>query len=183
MNMHSFMNIPSRFVVGVSTLLVIFVLFASLQYWLRYIFEVDTDGGGGCIINDTVSSLLTTTEDERALQESIEVSEILPNCGIATECPPDTFPVHIYTGQDKDDRPKLCVLGKYVISGGGAGAAGGGRGLNASHSGDAGRMSVVSVHNFDLYSQNSSQLERWLEARVRQWDIIIAFTSTRPPRN
>ncbi|XP_039281076.1 uncharacterized protein LOC120350658 isoform X2 [Nilaparvata lugens] len=174
--MHSFMNIHSRFVVGVSTFVVAFILVALVQYWLGHISEVDADGEGGCTMNDTLSSL-STTEDDREPQEVIEISEILPNCGIPTECPPDTFPVHIYTGQDKDDRPKLCVLGKYVISGNMAtsGGGGGGRGLNVALV-ETRHMSIVSVQNFDLYSQNSSALESWLDERVRERDIIIAFT-------
>lgn len=46
------------------------------------------------------------------MQGFIEVSEILPNCGIKELCPEDSFPVHVYTGQDKDDQPKLCIRGK-----------------------------------------------------------------------
>lgn len=50
--------------------------------------------------------------EQRQVQDFIEISEILPNCGIKEQCPEESFPVHIYTGQDKDDQPKLCIRGK-----------------------------------------------------------------------
>ncbi|CAB0013462.1 unnamed protein product, partial [Nesidiocoris tenuis] len=99
--------------------------------------------------------------------EEIRISEIYPNCGIRYTCPEDTFPVHIYTGQDKDDQPKLCILGKYL--------AGGGRGLNFAVI-EPRYMQLVLFQNYDLYSHNSSALETLLTYGINMNDIVIAFT-------
>jgi hypothetical protein len=45
-------------------------------------------------------------------QEKIVVSSILKNCGMREECKPDEFPVHVYTGKDNQDEPKICVDGR-----------------------------------------------------------------------
>lgn len=42
----------------------------------------------------------------------IEIIEILPNCGLQTICSNNAFPIHIYTGKNKTDFPKLCIMGK-----------------------------------------------------------------------
>lgn len=87
-------------------------------YWYNFFLSYETR---------TVSSDINYTNDEYTPREynsqsDIRISEIYPNCGLKRQCPDDSFPVHIYTGQDKNDRPKLCVQGKYL--------GGGGRGLN-----------------------------------------------------
>lgn len=97
----------------------------------------------------------------------IKISEIYPNCGLKYQCPDNTFPVHIYTGQDKDDQPKLCIQGKYL--------GGGGRGLNIAVIENK-YLQLVSMQTFDLYSHNSSSLESWLTNSLQDGDIIIAFT-------
>uniref|UniRef100_A0A0A9WLM6 Alpha-1,3-mannosyl-glycoprotein 2-beta-N-acetylglucosaminyltransferase n=1 Tax=Lygus hesperus TaxID=30085 RepID=A0A0A9WLM6_LYGHE len=99
--------------------------------------------------------------------EEIRVSEIYPNCGIRYICPEETFPVHIYTGQDKDDQPKLCIQGKYL--------AGGGRGLNFAVI-EPKRLQLVYLQNYDLYSHNSTALETMLTYGINIDDIVIAFT-------
>ncbi|XP_075219830.1 protein O-linked-mannose beta-1,2-N-acetylglucosaminyltransferase 1-like isoform X2 [Lycorma delicatula] len=150
------------------------LLLATAQYWLGHLLDTDYTISGIGSKYDVINVTLLTAgvEDERQIQEFIEVSEILPNCGIQSECPQNTFPVHIYTGQDKDDQPKLCVHGKYIIGGN---INGGGRGLNAAII-ESTHLNIVSVQNFDLYSQNSSTLEVWLVNQVHENDIIIAFT-------
>ncbi|XP_014285919.1 protein O-linked-mannose beta-1,2-N-acetylglucosaminyltransferase 1 [Halyomorpha halys] len=114
--------------------------------------------------NTTVDNLGVPRE---SLKSEIKISEIYPNCGLKHVCSDNTFPVHIYTGQDKDDQPKLCVQGKYV--------GGGGRGLNIAVI-ETKYLQLVSMQTFDLYSHNSSSLESWLTNSLQDDDIIIAFT-------
>uniref|UniRef100_A0A1B6KQP2 Alpha-1,3-mannosyl-glycoprotein 2-beta-N-acetylglucosaminyltransferase n=1 Tax=Graphocephala atropunctata TaxID=36148 RepID=A0A1B6KQP2_9HEMI len=148
----------------------IILLVSSTQNWLSYLFdEANAQQNGN---DSSFNTSLTEVGERRSIQDFIEVSEILPNCGIKEQCPEDSFPVHIYTGQDKDDQPKLCIHGKYLI---GNNINGGGRGLNAAIV-DAVHFQVVAVHNFDLYSQNSTSLELWLAKQVMDNDIIIVFT-------
>ena len=49
------------------------------------------------------------------------------NCGLPEMCKETEFPVHVYTGKDKDDEPKICVDGKYVMA---KGINDAGRGIN-----------------------------------------------------
>ncbi|XP_014248464.1 protein O-linked-mannose beta-1,2-N-acetylglucosaminyltransferase 1-like [Cimex lectularius] len=111
-----------------------------------------------------------TTDDyntKELLSDEVRISEIYPNCGLQYTCPDNTFPVHVYTGEDKDDQPRLCVFGKYY--------GGGGRGLNIAVV-DAKYLQIVTLQNFDLYSQNSTSLELWLASYLRVNDIVIVFT-------
>lgn len=66
----------------------------------------------------------------------------------------------------------MFLLGTSLI---GNNINGGGRGLNAAIV-DSEHFQVVGVNNFDLYSQNSTSLERWLATQVLPNDIIIVFT-------
>ncbi|XP_046405882.1 protein O-linked-mannose beta-1,2-N-acetylglucosaminyltransferase 1-like isoform X2 [Ischnura elegans] len=109
---------------------------------------------------------------KRHFQEIIEIGEILPNCGLPQTCPDDSFPVHLYTGQDKDDQPRLCVLGKYII---GSDINGGGRGLNVAII-EPVHFQVVSVQNFDTYNKDGGDFEAFLLNEVLMDDIIILFT-------
>ncbi|CAH0776680.1 unnamed protein product [Bemisia tabaci] len=104
---------------------------------------------------------------------SFEIKEILPNCGIPYECMNDTFPVHLYTGENKSDFPKLCVFGKYVLA---EGVNGVGRGLNAAIV-DPSHGEILAVHNFDTYlAPSSPTLEEWLQKMMELDDILIIFT-------
>ncbi|KAK6029316.1 hypothetical protein OSTOST_04572, partial [Ostertagia ostertagi] len=80
-------------------------------------------------------------------------------CGMATPCGPDEIPMHFFTGEHKDDWPRLCVGGRMVFD---HDLNGAGRGLNlVSIEPKTGRVS--SVAHFDTYQDESSALEEWLE--------------------
>lgn len=65
--------------------------------------------------------------------KTIAYGSSVQNCGLERACQDDEFAVHVYTGKDNNDEPKICVNGKYVIS----------KGLN-----DAGRgINIVVVSN------------------------------------
>ncbi|KAF6200203.1 hypothetical protein GE061_006506 [Apolygus lucorum] len=76
------------------------IVAASNPY--AYLWSADFTGGALIEENSSNPEYLFTDRNPE-----IRVSEIYPNCGIRYICPEDTFPVHIYTGQDKDDQPKL----------------------------------------------------------------------------
>lgn len=57
----------------------------------------------------------------------IAVGNAIKNCGLPEKCKSNEFAVHVYTGKDNNDEPKICVDGKYVIA---KGINDAGRGLN-----------------------------------------------------
>lgn len=107
----------------------------------------------------------------------IKIGEILPNCGLKSPCKDNEFSVHIYTGKDHNDQPKLCVDGKYIIS---KEINGGGRGINVAVI-DNVTQTVVRVSHFDTYERDSTALETLL-LTLRPGDIIILLTFDEPTR-
>lgn len=63
------------------------------------------------IIHDSIVIGYYILENDEE-NSKIEVIEILPNCGLQTICSDNAFPVHIYTGKNRTDFPKLCIMGK-----------------------------------------------------------------------
>ena len=45
-------------------------------------------------------------------KDQIGVWGFVKNCGMREECKPDEFAVHVYTGKNDKDEPKICVDGK-----------------------------------------------------------------------
>lgn len=45
-------------------------------------------------------------------QEQIAVANVVKNCGLREECKANEFAVHVYTGKDDKDEPKICVDGR-----------------------------------------------------------------------
>ena len=43
---------------------------------------------------------------------AVKLGEELPNCGVKEECGADGFPVHMYSGLENREGPKICVSGK-----------------------------------------------------------------------
>lgn len=46
------------------------------------------------------------------VSDGIQVSSFVDNCGLSHDCPKDHFSVHLFTGRDNHEYPKLCVDGK-----------------------------------------------------------------------
>lgn len=81
----------------------------------------------------------------------IAVGTIVQNCGLSDTCKEDEFSVHVYTGKDNNDEPKICVDGKYVIS----------KGIN-----DAGRgLNIVVVSN-DKEVIRTGHFDTWKEGNT-----------------
>ncbi|CAF1025896.1 unnamed protein product [Adineta ricciae] len=103
-------------------------------------------------------------------QGNITIGTSIENCGLAEVCKSDEFAVHLYTGKDNNDEPKICVNGHYVIS---KGINNAGRGLNiavVSHN-----KEVIRIGHFDTWQDDSTNLEIFLE-NLEDDAIIIVVT-------
>ncbi|CAL1292249.1 unnamed protein product [Larinioides sclopetarius] len=118
------------------------------------------------LANETVSSL-----------HAIHIGEIVPHCGLPKTCSKDEFSVHLYTGKDHTDEPRLCVDGKYIIS---KSVNEGGRGLNVAIIDNLTRT-IIRVSHFDTYEKESNGLETML-LTLRPGDILILITFDEPSR-
>ncbi|ETN82170.1 hypothetical protein NECAME_08099 [Necator americanus] len=79
--------------------------------------------------------------------------------------------MHFFTGEHKDDSPRLCVGGYMVFD---RGLNNAGRGLNlAAVEPKTGRIS--SVAHFDTYQDDSTALEEWLE-NVSLGDVVAVVS-------
>ncbi len=90
----------------------------------------------------------------------IAVGPSIKNCGLADMCKDNEFAVHVYTGKDKDDEPKICVDGKYVI----------GKGIN-----DAGRgINIVVVSNGKEVIR-TGHFDTWQEGKINETVLKFSF--------
>ncbi|VDM72479.1 unnamed protein product, partial [Strongylus vulgaris] len=100
----------------------------------------------------------------RNADQTVELGSKWKWCGMETRCAPEEIPMHFFTGESKDDSPRMCVGGYMVFD---RGLNNAGRGLNVvSVEPKTGRVS--SVAHFDTYEDaysfaDSSKLEEWLE--------------------
>ncbi|CAN8018111.1 unnamed protein product [Ixodes persulcatus] len=125
-----------------------------------------------------LNALKVDTEYETVhIVPAISVGDRVPNCGLQDPCSEDSFAVHIFTGQDHHDQPRLCVDGKYIL---GTNLNNGGRGINVAVIDSVTRF-VQRVSHFDTYEEDSSQLETLL-LNLRQGDILILLTFDEPTR-
>ena len=51
-------------------------------------------------------------KEEQKANKDDKVGIELPNCGIKDGCGLNSFPVHLYTGRENKDGPKICIGGK-----------------------------------------------------------------------
>ncbi|CAF3773594.1 unnamed protein product [Rotaria sordida] len=100
----------------------------------------------------------------------IVVSKTVENCGLFQTCKENEFAVHVYTGKDNNDEPKICVDGKYVIS---KGINDAGRGLNIVVVSNG--KEIIRTGHFDTWKDDSTNLEIFLE-NLEDNVIIIAVT-------
>ncbi|CAF0720231.1 unnamed protein product [Brachionus calyciflorus] len=102
--------------------------------------------------------------------DQIIVGSFVKNCGLREECKPDEFAVHVYTGKDDKDEPKICVDGRYVIA---RGINDAGRGINMVIVGNG--KEVIKTAHFDTYTEDSTNLEIFLEGLYDNV-VVIAVT-------
>ncbi|CAJ0931048.1 unnamed protein product, partial [Mesorhabditis belari] len=105
------------------------------------------------------------------VRSDVRLGEFWENCGRDQPCGSEEMPMHFYSGQNKDDTPKMCVAEKYVFS---KDLNAGGRGLNVAVI-DPKSRAVVRVGHFDTYEQESSGLERFLDL-VEPGQIVAAVS-------
>lgn len=178
-----------RLVLAVSLLYILF------RPWLSWKGYGSRDGdyaqgsnSTGSVYEDTQIGMTSLTGFLNALKVDTEseiihvvpaimIGERVPNCGLPEPCAEDSFAVHIFTGKDHHDQPRLCVDGKYIL---GANLNGGGRGMNVAVIDSVTRF-VQHVSHFDTYEDDSSQLETLL-LNLRQGDILILLTFDEPTR-
>jgi hypothetical protein len=81
----------------------------------------------------------------------IVIGTLIENCGLTEMCKNDEFPIHVYTGKDNNDEPKICVDGKYFIS----------KGIN-----DAGRgLNIVVISNGKQVIR-TGHFDTWQEGKI-----------------
>ncbi|CCD66977.1 ILEI/PANDER domain-containing protein [Caenorhabditis elegans] len=83
------------------------------------------------------------------------------NCGMDRPCnEADTIPVHFFSGEHKDDHPKMCIGGRMLFD---KDLNSAGRGLNLAML-EPKTGKVTAVAHFDTYEDESHGLEEWLDA-------------------
>ncbi|RNA19337.1 O-linked-mannose beta-1-2-N-acetylglucosaminyltransferase 1-like [Brachionus plicatilis] len=103
-------------------------------------------------------------------QDQILVGNYLKNCGLRDDCKAEEFAVHVYTGKNDRDEPRICVDGRYVIA---RGINDAGRGINIVVVGNG--KEVLKTAHFDTYVEDSTNLEIFLEG-LNDNVVIIAVT-------
>jgi hypothetical protein len=92
--------------------------------------------------------------------EKIAVGTSIKNCGLPEMCKENEFAVHVYSGKDNNDEPKICVDGKYVMA----------KGIN-----DAGRgINVVIVSNGKEVIR-TGHFDTWQEGEIDKYFLMVFF--------
>ena len=103
------------------------------------------------LVGQITSLTFPTMEVNKA--EKIAIGSSVRNCGLENMCQENEFAVHVYTGKDNNDEPKICVDGKYIIS----------KGIN-----DAGRgLNIVVVSNGKEVIR-TGHFDTWLQGNVKK---------------
>ena len=79
------------------------------------------------------------------------VGALIKNCGLPERCKDNEFAVHVYTGKDNNDEPKICVDGKYVMA---KGINDAGRGINIVVVSNG--KEVIRTGHFDTWQEGPS---------------------------
>ncbi|KAJ1359576.1 hypothetical protein KIN20_018342 [Parelaphostrongylus tenuis] len=136
------------------------------QHMIEGCFKVPFGDMVAFNVSDGLSNIQRIdVEKMAALSGSLSANRVVrlgpewKGCGIPEKCTSDEIPMHFFTGEHKDDWPRLCV-GGYMVFDHGLNDAG--RGLNlVSIEPKTGRVS--SVAHFDTYQDESTALEQWLD--------------------
>lgn len=100
--------------------------------------------------------------------DKIAVAASINNCGLTEKCSDNQFPVHVYTGRDNNDEPKICVDGKYVIA---KGINDAGRGLNIAVVSNG--KEVIRTGHFDTWQEGRFGLEIQLCYREKYFCLSL----------
>lgn len=86
----------------------------------------------------------------------LSVGTSIKNCGLIEPCKDDEFAVHLYTGKDKNDEPKICVDGKYVMA---KGINDAGRGINIVVVSNG--KEVIRTGHFDTWQEGKNNYTKF----------------------
>ncbi|CAF1137046.1 unnamed protein product [Didymodactylos carnosus] len=100
---------------------------------------------------------------------AIAIGSTLTNCGLPEQCKDNEFSVHVYTGKDNNDEPKICIDGKYVMA---KGINDAGRGLNIVIVSNG--KEIIRTGHFDTWQDDSTNLEIFLENLEDNVILIVA---------
>lgn len=89
--------------------------------------------------------------------DKIAVGTSIKNCGLPDMCKDNEFAVHVYTGKDNNDEPKICVDGKYVMA---KGINDAGRGINIVVVSNG--KEVIRTGHFDTWQEGPIVCNRFL---------------------
>ncbi|CAI9734253.1 protein O-linked-mannose beta-1,2-N-acetylglucosaminyltransferase 1-like [Octopus vulgaris] len=95
--------------------------------------------------------------------------ESIANCGMENVCPDDSFSVHLYTGKENLDYPKICADERLLMA---KGLNHAGRGMNIVVY-DPQARKVKYVANFDTYKEDSTDFEIFLEELPTSFIIMV----------
>ncbi|UMM31049.1 hypothetical protein L5515_012686 [Caenorhabditis briggsae] len=94
-------------------------------------------------------------------KETVEYGEKWKNCGMTKGCnEDDSIAVHFFSGEHKDDHPKMCVGERLLFD---KDLNNAGRGLNLAML-EPKTGKVTAVAHFDTYEDESNGLVEWLDA-------------------
>uniref|UniRef100_A0A914X295 ILEI/PANDER domain-containing protein n=1 Tax=Plectus sambesii TaxID=2011161 RepID=A0A914X295_9BILA len=105
-------------------------------------------------------------------RESITYGQELPHCGAKDPCPTGQIAFSFFSGKNKDDNPRICVNGRFVID---RNLNKAGRGLNIVVL-NAATNDILRVGHFDTYASDSSTLEIFLEQMIKgEMIAVVSF--------
>lgn len=122
----------------------------------------------GILTNVTLESEAVQRVDENILPElaavkgrkmNVTLGKRLKDCGLLSPCPKGQIAMSFYSGKDKNDTPRLCINGRFVID---RSINDAGRGLNIVIV-DPKTQQVMRSGHFDTYEKESTELVLFLE--------------------
>ncbi|CAI5447986.1 unnamed protein product [Caenorhabditis angaria] len=120
-------------------------------------------------LNETVlAEISMETKGKTLNQGEFKMGIKWKNCGMTEECEDDTIPIHLFSGEQKDDNPKMCIGGKMIFD---KGLNNAGRGLNLAIL-EPKTAKIKDVKRFDTYQDESKNLEEWLDAIPTGYIIV-----------
>jgi len=100
----------------------------------------------------------------------IAVGTSIKNCGLLEMCKENEFAVHVYSGKDNNDEPKICVDGKYVMA---KGINDAGRGINVVVVSNG--KEVIRTGHFDTWQEG--EIDKYLMMFFFQFGFILDSTN------
>lgn len=142
-----------------------------IQLPLAEIVDISVNNEGVQRADEKILEKLGAFDDNLLKKVPVKLGKSWNNCGAVEFCGPDAISMHVFTGEHKDDSPKMCINGNIVFD---KGLNDAGRGLNLAMV-DAKTAMVQAVAHFDTYQDESKALEIWLDS-VPPGFIVVAVS-------